>query len=84
MNEIILLATDRTDLRVTRSYFRGVDRVDIRTYMDIDGERRPTKKGVSIAREWLPDLITALLALEVRASPASSGRAPEAKSGQEG
>jgi len=58
--EIVLYSTERTDTRVARSTFKGVDRIDIRTYMDIAGERRPTKKGVSIPVDRLTDLITAL------------------------
>jgi hypothetical protein len=65
MNEIILMAFERADIRVTRSTFKDVDRIDIRNYLDIDGERRPTKKGVSIPLDRVPDLIAALQALSI-------------------
>lgn len=63
MNEIVIHAGDKWDIRASRSQFKGVDRIDIRTFVDIEGERRPTKKGVSIPLDRLPDLITALQAL---------------------
>lgn len=63
MSETILFASDWSDTRVTRSIFKGVDRVDIRQFIDIKGERRPTKKGVSIPMDHVPDLIAVLQAL---------------------
>lgn len=63
MSEIILMAFERSDVRVSRSTFKGVDRIDVRTFVDIDGERRPTKKGVSIPLDRVPDLIDALRAM---------------------
>lgn len=66
MSEFILHAGERTDTRVTRSSFKGIERVDIRLYADVNGERRPTRKGVSIPIERVPDLITALQALSAR------------------
>lgn len=63
MSETILFASDWSDTRVTRSTFKGVDRIDIRQFIDIKGERRPTKKGVSIPLDRVPDLIAALQAL---------------------
>jgi hypothetical protein len=44
-------------------HFRGVDLIDIRIHADFSGadkERRPTKKGIALKIEKLPDLIAAL------------------------
>lgn len=64
MMEIVVLSSVWSDTRVTRSTFKGVDRIDIRTFMDISGERRPTKKGVSIPLDRLPYLIAALQSVD--------------------
>ena len=63
MSEIIIFAADSYDIRVSRAFFKNIDRVDVRTFMDIAGERRPTKKGVSLPLDHLPDLIAALQTL---------------------
>ena len=50
--------------------FRGVDLIDIRVHADFSGadpERRPTKKGVALKVEKLPQLIAALQNAEVEA-----------------
>ena len=66
MSEARLIATieknSREEVRVSLDQFKGHDLVDIRTFADFDdvGERRATKKGVSLKRERLPDLIEAL------------------------
>lgn len=55
----------REEVRISLDSFKGVDLVDIRTFanfQDGDGERRATKKGVSLKREKLPELIAALQA----------------------
>ena len=50
------------EIRVSLSEFKGHRLVDVRTYADFDGqgERRATKKGISLKLEKLPDLIQAL------------------------
>ena len=49
------------DVRVSLGSYAGVELVDVRTFSDLrDGERRATKKGVSLKVERLPELITAL------------------------
>lgn len=53
------------DVVVALDQFRNVDLVDVRVYASFDspsGERRPTKKGISIKRELLGDMILALQA----------------------
>ncbi len=63
MNEIILYESGSVDVRITRAAYKGSERVDIRIWADIAGERRPTKKGVSVPLERVPVLIDALHAM---------------------
>jgi hypothetical protein len=50
------------DIRVMWSEFKGRRYLDIRVYTDIDGkpDRVPTKKGVTLRPDLIPDLIKAL------------------------
>ena len=55
------------EVRVTRSDWKGFDLVDVRVYGQFGGPAKvmmPTKKGLSIQREQLPELIAALLAAQ--------------------
>jgi hypothetical protein len=61
--EVILCASEKTDTRITLGTYRGIERVDIRIYCDINGERRPTKKGVSVPILLIPRLIESLQTL---------------------
>ena len=37
------------EVRITKSMFKGSERIDIRLYaLDRDGEHKPTKKGISL------------------------------------
>lgn len=46
---------------ISKSEWRGEERLDIRTFYTTDsGERRPTKKGVSIPCEQIFEFLTAL------------------------
>lgn len=81
MDEIIVHATDRTDTRITRTIFKGVERVDIRVYMDIDGERRPTKKGVSLPLDKLPALIDALRVMQSQGALAGDSESSSRREG---
>jgi hypothetical protein len=48
-------------LRVSLSNFKGYDLVDIRVWVDgYGGVTRPTKQGISIRRELLPELQQAI------------------------
>lgn len=52
-------------IRATISEFKGVLRVDLRTfYLNEDEEWRPTKKGINLPFTLLPELKKALQALE--------------------
>lgn len=68
MSELHVVATIEKnrleEVRVALTEFNGHLLVDIRTFADIDGERRATKKGVSLNRAKLPELIAALKAAE--------------------
>lgn len=59
------------EVRVALTEFNGHALIDLRVYADFDGSaggKRPTKKGISLARERLPDLIKALQAAQREAS----------------
>jgi hypothetical protein len=58
----VLPKNSREEVRVTLSAYKGVDRLDIRVFADIEGlgEHIPTKKGVCVRLEQLPELIKAL------------------------
>ena len=62
---IDMMKTESGRLRLSRSEFKGVERIDVRHfYLDKDsGEFKPTKKGVSIPIEKIPALIKRLKAI---------------------
>ncbi|BBF92107.1 transcriptional coactivator p15/PC4 family protein [Blastochloris tepida] len=48
-------------VRVTTSNFKGFDLVDVRVWVDgYGGVTRPTKQGISLRRELLPELQQAI------------------------
>jgi hypothetical protein len=58
----ILPKTSIDEIRVMWSEYKGRRYLDIRVYTDIDGksERVPTKKGVTLRPDLIPELIRAL------------------------
>jgi hypothetical protein len=62
MNQIIIHSpNDSSNVRLCFSEYRGKQRIDLRTYfLAEDGEWKPTRKGVSLPAEKIPDLIQAL------------------------
>lgn len=60
----IVPKNSREEVRVCLTQFSGLDLIDVRTYADFSAGvvdvRGPTKKGVSLNIERLPDLIAAL------------------------
>jgi len=49
------------EVRIALSEFRGASLIDLRIFADLgDGERRPTKKGLALRIDRLPELIAAL------------------------
>lgn len=63
MNEAIIYAAGGIDVRLKRTAYKGSERIDLRIWCDIEGERRPTRKGVSVPLEHVPVLIDALRAM---------------------
>jgi hypothetical protein len=60
----------RETLRIALDRYQGVDLLDIRVCVDLtesSGIQTPTKKGVSVRVDLLPDLIEALCDAETRA-----------------
>ena len=60
------------EVHVDLSEYRGHDLVSIRVWANYDGEKpkRPTKKGVTVKVEKLPELIAALQEAEKQARAA--------------
>ncbi len=60
------------EVRVTLSRFKGFDLVSARIWTDADegGERRPTRKGITLRVERLPELLDALRQAEEEARKA--------------
>jgi hypothetical protein len=74
MSDGTLIATVRKnqneEVRVSLSTFKGCDLCDVRVYAsfdDGDAERRPTKKGIAVKVDRLPELIAALQSAEAEA-----------------
>jgi len=58
----IIPKTSIDDIRVMWSEYKGRRYLDIRVYTEIDGktDRVPTKKGVTLRPDLIPELIKAL------------------------
>lgn len=55
----------REEVRISLSEFRGVDLINLRIWFDAkDGDKRPSKDGLALRLEKLPDLIQALQGAE--------------------
>ena len=68
---ISVLDTGKTqEIRIRRTHWKGRDYIDVRLFVakDATGERIPTRKGVTLAPDLLPDLIDALEAARSRTS----------------
>ena len=51
----------RERLNVTLTEYRGHELVDMRVYFeDADGDWRPSRKGLTLSRALLPELVAAL------------------------
>ena len=76
----------REEIRVSIDQFKGTELLDVRIFAnfdDGDGERRPTKKGISVKVERLPELIAALHLAEVEARRRGLISAPHERSAHE-
>jgi len=45
--------TDRTKLILQVGEYRDQERIDLRTYIKVDNEFIPSKKGINFSSEWL-------------------------------
>ena len=62
----------KEEVRVCLAPFKGVSRIDVRTYAtwgDVE-ERRPTRDGINLPVESIPDLIRGLQAAAAEAGVA--------------
>ena len=65
MARTVIEKNSRESIVVSESTHMGYDLVDVRVYYkDEAGELKPTRKGVSLHREQLDDVIKALSAIE--------------------
>ncbi len=57
VRESAVLEKSKTqDIRVGINEYRGMKLIYLRTYMEIEGEKRPTQKGVSLKVDFYPQL----------------------------
>lgn len=57
-----------TVVRLDLSEYQGMDRLDVREFLDLDGSGpRPTRKGINLPVSRLPELRAALQELEAEA-----------------
>ena len=64
----IIPKNKREDIRISLSKFEELDLLNIRVFVDYsDGERGPSKKGISIRVAQLPALLEALRKAELEA-----------------
>ncbi|MBA7548185.1 hypothetical protein ES705_40632 [subsurface metagenome] len=65
MKEIAKLnVTDNKRLVLSVGEYRGDERVDLRQYVKVNDKYIPTKQGINIHAEWLPDFIRMVRKLE--------------------
>ena len=58
------------EIRIRRTHWKGRDYIDVRLFIskDATGERIPTRKGITLPPDLLPDLIDALEAARSKTS----------------
>jgi hypothetical protein len=61
------------EIRISLSYFKEMALINIRTYVDFEGEMRPTQKGISIKTSLYPQLWDAIEKLGVLIKEIPSG-----------
>ena len=65
MKEIAVLeVTDNKKLVLSIGEYRNEERIDLRQYVKVDDKYIPTKQGVNIHAEWLPDFVKMIRKLE--------------------
>jgi hypothetical protein len=72
----VLPKNSREEVRITVGAYKGIERLDIRVFADINGlgVHVATKKGVSFRLDQLPELISELQ--KIVAAPKARRRAP--------
>ena len=66
MARTVIEKNSRESFVVSETEYKGNKYVDIRVfYKDTDGTLKPTRKGVSIRRDQLDELVSALIALGI-------------------
>ena len=66
MDRTVIAKNSRESIVVSETEYKGNKYVDIRVfYKDTDGTLKPTRKGVSIRRDQLDELVSALIALGI-------------------
>jgi transcriptional coactivator p15 (PC4) len=66
----VIAKNSRETVRIALDQYHGADLVDIRVTVELNAETKvpiPTKKGISLRIEQLPELIAALQAAEAEA-----------------
>ena len=62
-------------VRITREEYKGADLVNIRVWFTAsDGELRPSKNGLTIRGDQIPQMIEALLGVQDEGVPEGVGR----------
>ena len=65
MARTVIEKNSRESIVVSETTHMGYDLVDVRVfYKDVDGALKPTRKGVSLHREQVGDVIKALSVIE--------------------
>ena len=65
MARTVIEKNSRESIVVSESTHMGYDLVDLRVfYKDVDGALKPTRKGISLHREQVGDVINALSVIE--------------------
>ena len=59
-NIAVVGKTITQEIRISLSYFKEMALINIRTFVDFEGELRPTQKGVSIKTALYPQLMDAV------------------------
>ena len=66
MARTVIEKNSRESVVVSETEYKGNKYVDVRVfYKDTDGTLKPTRKGVSIRRDQLDELVSALIALGI-------------------
>jgi len=51
------MITDNSKLILSKGEYRGSERIDLRQYFLINGEYKPTKRGINFNAEWVDQFL---------------------------